>query len=383
MLGVAVLAAIIAAAVPHLTPGSARDLAVPGARAVLIGPEPSIRALAFSADGMTLAALGGQGSVQLWDAPTAWPQASLGADGRYGYALAISPDGRSASITDSPGDEPRLKPRSIRSIRVDYGPFRLPNIGSTAIRAKVTDARLFAGNSLAFSPDGRMIASGALRTVDLRERSSLRLRKAVSGSFEIPSRLAFSPDSRLLAVGDTRGCLTLLDLDEDRTRFVRPAVMSLRPIDNEGEFGHLREITTLVFTSDSARVISLGADNRVKVWDTTTGRLVNHVKIGELSGWADRRSVLTLVTAEKEMVAASKTGDIGLWDLDTGRVLKTGRLPFGPLVQPNYRLTELAITPDGKALAGAITPDSRGGTSQGSLIVLWDVDKLLAVPGRR
>src|SRR5262249_50980040 len=156
--------------------------------------------------------------------------------------------------------------------------------------------------SLAFSPDGRSIASGGFQTVEIRERSTLRLRKTVGGAFRMPTRLAFSPDNRLLAVGDSVGCVALLDLDMGTTRFVRPEIARPRPIESEGEYGHIRGITALVFSSDGERLISLGEDNRVKVWDRTTGRLVNHVKIGDPSGWADRRGVLALVAAGKGMV---------------------------------------------------------------------------------
>jgi WD40 repeat protein len=383
MLGVAVIAAIVAEGVRHLKPGRARYLTIPGARAVLDGAEEKIQSLTFSADGETLAAVGRLGGVQLWDTATTWTQASLQAPGRFAYSLTISPDGRSIAIADSTGEEPKTRPSALRLLRVDYGPFRLPNLGSIAIQAEASDPRNYGGRALAFSPDDRLIASGGVQTVEIRERPTLGLRKTVGGAFFCPSRLAFSPDGKRLAVGDTAGCVALLDLEEGTTQFVRPQVTSPSTAESPGEYGHFRGITTLAFSRGGGRLISLGGDNQVKVWDTTTGGLVSQVKIGHPSGWADRRSVLAIVAAGKRMVAASKTGDVGLWDLDTGRAVKMGRLPLGPLVQPNYWLTELAISPDGKMLAGAITPDSRGGTGQKSLIVLWEIDKLFVVPGRQ
>jgi WD40 repeat protein len=106
MLSVAIIAAVVAEGVRHLKPGRARDLTIPGARAVLDGAEEEIRSLTFSASGETLGAVGRLGSVQLWDAGTVWPQASLPPHGHFAYALSISPDGRSVSIADSAGDEP-------------------------------------------------------------------------------------------------------------------------------------------------------------------------------------------------------------------------------------------------------------------------------------
>jgi WD40 repeat protein len=379
---VAVLAVITAAGIPRLTPGRARDLSIPGAHAVLFGQEPSIEALAFSADGTTLTALGKRGSVQLWDVGMAWPQARLPPPGHVAYGLAISPDGRSVLIAESTGSEPRIRPRSLRSLWVNYWPFRLPNLGSIAVRAEAIDSRPFAGDGLVFSPDGRLVAAGGLHSVEIRERSNLRWRRTVTGSFQIPSCLAFSRDNKLLAVGDTAGCMALFDLDEGRNRFVRPRLSSPHPIDGHGNYGHGRGITTLVFTSDGERLVSRADDYSVKVWDTTTGRLVHRVK-SDPSWWVDRRSVLAIVAGDREVVTASISGDVGLWDLETGRVLKEGQLPLGPLVEPNYWLTALAISPDGKILAGAVSPDSSAWTSQNGLIVLWNVEKLLKVPRRR
>ena len=84
------------------------------------------------------------------------------------------------------------------------------------------------------------------------------------------------------------------------------------------------------------------------------------------------RSVLTVTPDEKSIVTASKTGELRLWDLDTGQPLSKGTIP--PLPQNHY-LQELAISRNGRSLAAAITA-----AGQESRIILWDIRDLFAVP---
>lgn len=383
LLGVAVLAAILAAGIPRLRTGQSREITIPGARVVLVGEEPSIRSLAFSGDGTTLAALGERGSLQAWDVATAWPQASLVPADRHGYGLAIASDGRSVLIGDSAGAETTVRPRSLRSMIVDSVPFRLPGLGSISVATEAADPRPYAGIGIAFSPDGRSIASGGLGVVDIRERSTLRSRKTLNTPLGIPTCLAFSPDARLLGVGDGSGGVTLLDLVGGTARFERPKLASPRPIADEAAFGHLGGVSTLVFTPDSARLVSLGFDNRVKIWDTATGRMINHMKIGEQSGWSHCWSILALVAGGRAIVTASVTGEIGERDLDTGRLRRTGKLPFGPLVVPNHWIQRLAISADGKLLAGAFAENAGTTVPPNARIVLWDLDTLCTTPANQ
>jgi hypothetical protein len=56
-------------------------------------------------------------------------------------------------------------------------------------------------------------------------------------------------------------------------------------------------------------------------------------------------------------------------------------LQRGPLVKPNlFWLWELAISLDGKLLAGWIAPEALSGTSENCWIVLWDISQLHVAP---
>ena len=95
------------------------------------------------------------------------------------------------------------------------------------------------------------------------------------------------------------------------------------------------------------------------------------------SGWVDRRSVLAFVDGGRSVVTASKTGELRLWDLTTGRLVNTRTIPLNSLHRSRRWLQELAISPDGKTLAGAVVADGSDPSYEHYKIILWDISKML------
>src|SRR4030095_3415057 len=93
----------------------------------------------------------------------------------------------------------------------------------------------------------------------------------VSGDNEHGGSLAFSPDGQLLAVGTWEGVVRLLAMPTGRQV--------------AGLVGHKRAVTSLSFSPDGATLASVSDDNSVRLWHVATRREVaKFVELGDNIG---------------------------------------------------------------------------------------------------
>jgi WD40 repeat protein len=116
--------------------------------------------------------------------------------------------------------------------------------------------------SLTFSPDGAVLASGHLSyTVRLWDTRTGRLLRTLSTHGDSVGSLAFSPDGKMLAVGtDYQELVELWDVQRGK--------MKRRLV------GHSNEIRSVAFSPNGRVLASASADGTVKLWYLRTGELL-------------------------------------------------------------------------------------------------------------
>jgi WD40 repeat protein len=106
--------------------------------------------------------------------------------------------------------------------------------------------------ALAFSPDGRTLASASGRVVDLWDPAEGRLRATLSGHDDEVSAVAFAPDGRTLASSSADGTVRLWDLETDQPR---------------GSYNwEIKAVHCVAFAPDGM-TIAAGGDLGIVVWD--------------------------------------------------------------------------------------------------------------------
>ncbi len=320
-------------------PGRLRDHADRVLRAVLASPDfapslaPRVSAVAFSPDGRMLAAssLAGKKESQLllWDLDRrgAPPTALPGPADEFIYALSFRPDGKALAAADEAG--------------VVFL-WDLQRLGDPPVVLAEHEAGAW---SLAFSPDGRRLAVGAKRddTVLLLDLSDPDA-GLVFGAAETPVRdpvseggfypggvpVAFSPDGRTLASGSRRGSVRLWDPGAP-TKPVR-------------EYrGHEGPVWSLAFDPHGNRLASGGRDAIVKVWDMRDAAIPPRVLGGH------EKEVVSLAFSPDGETLASGSIDntVQLWDLSSPGARAV------VLRSDYENVYDVAFSPDGFRLASA------------------------------
>ena len=265
----------------------------------------SVHSVAFSPGGHTLASGNSDGTVQLWDA----------ADPAHPRPLSQPLPGGIGSGTVS---------------------------GPAVIQ------------SVAFSPDGRTLASGddsgAIELWDVADPARPRLlgQTALPSGFPSAQSVAFSPDGRTLAIGSADGTTWLFDIaDPAQPRLLGPSLTST-----------LTPVQSVAFSPGGHTLASGSLDGTVRLWDVTDP--AHPRPLGQpLTGGAEVNSV-AFSPGGHTLASGDYSGTVRLWDIaDPARPR-----PLGPILTGGGAVGSLAFSPDGRTLASG----SLDGT-----ISLWDV----------
>ncbi len=197
-------------------------------------------------------------------------------------------------------------------------------------------------NSVAFSPDGKTLASGSDdQSIILWDVAThQRLGAPLIGHSNLVTSVAFSPDGKTLASGSGDGSISLWDLATHQ-RLGEPLT------------GHADQVRSVAFSPDGKTLASGSWDKSIILWDVATRQ-----PLGALTGQSDGVGSVAFSPDGKTLASGSGDGSVILWDLATGQRLGE------PLTGHSDQVRSVAFSPDGKILASGSWDKS---------IILWDV----------
>jgi len=273
--------------------------------------------LEFSPDGALLASASNDKTIRIWSANSKTPQKSYNEHKQLISDISFSPDGKLLASSSLDGE--------IRIWDLEFDKNRKLNNNSGSVFA------------LDFSLDGTKLAAGGSHTSwvwDLEHDPPSIVHTKSFPDTRINS-LAYSPDGELIAFGASDNTIWIMDTDSGEI------------VSRLG--GHEGDTLVVIFSHDSHYLVSGSTDSTVQVWQISDSPVSEkeffYLFSIQFQDWINDLSI----SPDGKYIAISSFGsEITFWELQTGKNVNIplGQRWFQPLsiaFSPQTSGTELAI----------------------------------------
>ncbi len=152
--------------------------------------------------------------------------------------------------------------------------------------------------SLALSPDGKLIASCSLgKNIIIWDSATFEKKATLTGHNDYTYSVAFSPDGKYLASGSKDKTIIIWDTENWTTKHILT--------------NHIDSVITLAFSPDGKYLASGSKDNSIRIWE-----LPNFTEKTVLAGHFDVIMDVKFSPDGKYLVSASRDLSIRVWDVN-------------------------------------------------------------------
>jgi WD40 repeat protein len=307
--------------------------------------------LLFSPDGRTLAARGGDGGLILWEAATGkemhrikgQPQpdnrrfvVATSRGGGEAPGMAFTPDGKALAVAMTEFKEQKSITSSLK----------IWDVASGKETGEIKGPEGVPMSAVAFAPDGKVLAFGAVNNVHLCEPDTGKELRQIKVPDGVAS-LVFAPDGKALAVRGRSQQVRLWDTETGKELY---QLGETAPVQPGGAVAFVLvasaapETRNLAFSPDGKR-IATASGSTVRLWDAATGK-----ELPLTDGHQGALTAVALSADGKTVVSWGADRTIRRWEAATGKALGSFGVPPGT--------TSVSLSPDGGTVALANTDSS-------------------------
>jgi WD40 repeat protein len=258
-------------------------------------------------------------------------------------AVAVSADG--STVAASRGNQVHLYDKKGEYLRTLLDPKLKTADGKPAKAAHISLVE-----SMAFSPDGKTLATGSFQELTLWDVAKGEPTKRLTGFADRVVAIAYSADGKYLATGggaptedgeirvfDAASGKQVTDIKGGHSDTVFGVAFSpdgkllatcaadkfVKVFEvPKGKFvksfeGHTHHVMGVGWSPDGKLLASCGADNFVKVWDYEKGE-----KVRDMQGHQKQVTQLAVVGKTPQVVTASGDGTVRMWKVDNGATVR-------------------------------------------------------------
>jgi WD40 repeat protein len=326
---------------------------------VFKGHQNLITSVSFSHDGRSVLTGSADGTARLWDAATGQPVRVFGDGHGLVWSVAFSPDGRSMVTAADDGSSVwevatgkllrSFEPATSAVFAPDGRTLLTGSIPADTKAGRETHATLqdtvtgaeirrfgspFESMFVAFSPDGKNVATAGPRTLGLWDAETGKQSRQLSAQTWEFATAVYSSDGQRILTGHNDGSARLWEAETGK---------ELREY-----LGHTNIVRSVAFSPDGLTILTGSFDKTARLWDRATAR--------QLLSFDGHSSAVFSVnfSPDGKSVLTGAVDSARLWSVSTGHELRRFK-------QAGHNLDSVTMSVDGRLVFAGGAMSTAGG----------------------